>query len=367
MDTVAPSLKTEDFDYHLPSELIAQTPAEPRDSSRLMVVSRNTGEIQHRCFRDVVDYLRPGDILVCNESRVIPARLYGRKTETGGRVEALLIAKREADVWEALVKPGRRLRDGVTIEFGRFDALPDHGNTPRIIGTIAGRTEAGGRLIRFAHPEDGVSVERKLDQLGAVPLPPYIQEPLEDPERYQTVYARDRGSIAAPTAGLHFTPELMSRLRRMSIEFVFITLHVGLDTFRPVQVENVLEHKMHSEYCELTEETATRLNIALREGRRIVAVGTTSVRVLESAVGAASRRNDERVVAPFCGRTDIFIYPGYRFRAVDALVTNFHLPRSTLLMLVSAFSGKEVMQKAYAEAVARSYRFYSFGDAMLLC
>ena len=406
-------MKISDFDYQLPEELIAQTPIEPRDASRLMVLDRARGTIEHRIFRDIVEYLRPGDVLVCNQSRVIPARLFGRKVPTGGKVELLLLAKRSDDTWEALVKPGRRVKVGTRIEIG----VEDHGirgdsPAPRspspVIGEVIGRTEAGGRLIRFSPP-----IEPLLDELGTVPLPPYIREPLRDPERYQTVYARVEGSVAAPTAGLHFTPELMRKIEAKGAKFAFVTLHVGLGTFRPVREENVEDHKMHREYCELSPEVARQLNRARAEGGRIIAVGTTSVRVLETAakigkretgkfsgsqslllrgVLAPSGRRGRRPVAyhcdllklgtgrlvdrkssqfsdlltPFSGWTDLFIYPGYQFRAVDALITNFHLPRSTLLMLVCAFAGREFILRAYREAVRRRYRFYSFGDAMFI-
>ncbi|MGQ9674658.1 MAG: tRNA preQ1(34) S-adenosylmethionine ribosyltransferase-isomerase QueA [Chloroflexota bacterium] len=352
----------QDFDYHLPPEFIAQEPVEPRHESRLMVLDRTTETIEHRRFRDIVDYLRPADLLVANESRVIPARLYGRKIPTGGRAEVLLIAKRADDVWEALVKPGRRLGIGTHIEFSS-DGL-------RVVGEIIGRTEAGGRLIRFSGP----NVEVALEGLGVVPLPPYVHRPLSDSERYQTVYARVKGSVAAPTAGLHFTPELIARLQAKHVEFAFVTLHIGLDTFRPVQVQDIRQHRMHSEYAELSQEVADRINGARSHGGRIVAVGTTSVRVLETAAGHVEREAGSaehpaptgRVVAPFSGWTDIFIYPGYRYRAVDVLITNFHLPRSTLLMLVSAFAGRDFVLRAYQEAIAQGYRFYSFGDAMLI-
>lgn len=368
------SLRTEDFDYFLPQERIAQTPVEPRDASKLMVISRREGSIEHRHFRDIADYLQPGDVLVCNESRVIPARLYGHKVETGGHVEALLIAKKDSNVWEALVKPGRRLREGTVIEF-ESHTRPDGSAT--LTGTVIGRTASGARLIEFGGAND---IDKRLEEFGVMPLPPYIHAPLGDPERYQTVYARVKGSVAAPTAGLHFTPELICRIQNtIGVEFAFVTLHIGLDTFRPVQVEDIAEHEMHSEYCELSEEVAKQLTTARREGRRIIAIGTTSVRVLESAAQAACpdtlqsvgcigawQEGLPDVVVPFRGWTDIFIYPGYGFRAVDALITNFHLPRSTLLMLVSAFAGKELIDNAYAEAMAKDYRFYSFGDAMLL-
>ena len=386
-------MKTSDFDYQLPEELIAQTPIEPRDASRLMVLDRARRTIEHRVFRDIVEYLRPGDVLVCNQSRVIPARLFGRKVPTGGKVELLLLTKRGNNTWEALVKPGRRVKVGTRIEIGakvygiRGDSPIPYplSSIPRspspVIGEVIGRTEAGGRLIRFSPP-----IEPFLSELGAVPLPPYIHEPLRDPERYQTVYARVEGSVAAPTAGLHFTPELMSKIEAKGARFAFVTLHVGLDTFRPVREENVEDHKMHREYCELSPEVARQLNRARAEGGRIIAVGTTSVRVLETAARAGKRATGKlgtgrlvdqepsqftnsqstNLLTPFSGWTDLFIYPGYQFRAVDALITNFHLPRSTLLMLVSAFAGRDFIMRAYQEAIRKGYRFYSFGDAMFI-
>lgn len=349
-------MKTAEFDYHLPKELIAQFPLEPRDASRLMVLDRQTGAIAHRIFRDLPDYLVAGDILVCNDSRVIPARLLGRKVRTGGKVELLLVAKRGERVWEVLTR-GRKVIIGTQIKLDR-----DHGDG--ITGIVIGQGKEGTRLIEFE-----TAIEPLLDELGIIPLPPYIHEPLEDPERYQTIYARVKGSVAAPTAGLHFTPRLMNDLKAKGVEFAFVTLNIGLDTFRPVKTENIEDHQMHSEYCQLSPEVAERLNRAKAEGRRIIAVGTTSVRVLETAAGQKSK-NDFRPeaceVRPFSGWTDLFIYPGYRFRVVDALITNFHLPRSTLLMLVAAFAGKELMDRAYREAIQRKYRFYSFGDAMLI-
>ncbi len=364
-------MKVSDFDYQLPEELIAQTPIEPRDASRLMVLDRARGTIEHRIFRDIVEYLRPGDVLVCNQSRVIPARLFGRKVPTGGKVELLLLTKRSDDTWEALTK-GRKIREGTEIEIGEREGA---------LARVVGLTEEGARLIRFDRP-----IEPLLDELGVVPLPPYIREPLRDPERYQTVYARVEGSVAAPTAGLHFTPELMRKIEAKGAKFVFVTLHVGVGTFRPVREENVEDHKMHREYCELSPEVARQLNRARAEGGRIIAVGTTSVRVLETAARAGKREigklgtgrlvdqepsqftnsQSTNLLVPFSGWTDLFIYPGYQFRAVDALITNFHLPRSTLLMLVCAFAGREFVLRAYREAVRRRYRFYSFGDAMFI-
>ncbi|MBE3560005.1 MAG: tRNA preQ1(34) S-adenosylmethionine ribosyltransferase-isomerase QueA [Ktedonobacteraceae bacterium] len=371
-------MRISDFDYDLPQELIAQTPIEPRDASRLLVVHRSTGRLEHRHFRDIGDYLRPGDLLIANQSRVIPARLTGRRVETGGLVEVLLLAERPdvgRDCWEALVRPGRRLREGALIEFG--DPA-----RPELRGEILLRTGAGGRLIRFtalnqpgsipdasstgtsgnpADPYNVLAVRNLLDKLGKMPLPPYIHEALTDPERYQTVYARIRGSAAAPTAGLHFTPHLLEQLRRRGVRIGFVTLHVGLDTFRPVEVENVCEHKMHSEAIELDAPTAELVSETRRAGGRIVAVGTTSVRVLESVANFYDGR-----IEPYRGSTSLFITPGYRYRIVDAMITNFHLPRSTLLLLVAAFLGKSLMERAYQEAIRERYRFFSFGDAMLL-
>jgi S-adenosylmethionine:tRNA ribosyltransferase-isomerase len=365
-----------EYDYELPSELIAQTPIEPRDAARLMVIHRDTGEIEHRIFRDIVEYLRPGDVLVANDSRVIPARLHARKIPTGGRVELLLLNRRDATTWEVLVG-GKRVREGTRLEVHRLERPSEGAEKP---SGASGQGEAKGltlsaevievldgprRVVRFERP-----VEEVWDELGEVPLPPYIREPLRDPERYQTVYARVEGSAAAPTAGLHFTAELMHRLREMGVEFAWVTLHIGLDTFQPVREERVTEHKMHSEYCELNPQTAEQINRAKLEGRRVIAVGTTAVRVLETAalkaVEIAGDGCPWQTVAAFSGYTDLFIYPGFRFRVVDALITNFHLPRSTLLLLVSAFAGRELILRAYREAVRRRYRFYSFGDATLI-
>jgi S-adenosylmethionine:tRNA ribosyltransferase-isomerase len=361
------SVKTSHFDYELPQSLIAQTPIEPRDASRLMVLDRRTGTIEHRHFRDILDYLRPGDVLVCNESRVIPARLYGRKVPSGGKVELLLIAKRGENLWEALVR-GRKIRVGTRIGIrDREDRDRKLSHALYIVGEVMGETEAGGRLIRFDK-----AIESLLDDLGITPLPPYIHEPLSDAERYQTIYARVRGSVAAPTAGLHFTPELIDEIGRKGVEFAFVILHIGLDTFRPVKEEKVEDHRIHTEYCEMPSEVADQLNRARAEGRRIIAVGTTSVRVLETAAQAGRQQADASAslstspLVPYCGWTDLFIYPGYRFRAVDVLLTNFHLPRSTLLLLVAAFAGKDTMDRAYQEAIRKEYRFYSFGDCMLI-
>jgi S-adenosylmethionine:tRNA ribosyltransferase-isomerase len=352
-------MKTSDFDYELPPSLIAQTPIEPRDASRMMVLDRRRGTIEHRHFRDILDYLQPGDVLVCNESRVIPARLYGRKVPSGGKVELLLIARRGENLWEALAR-GRKIRAGTRIEIGNKGqgdkrASPVSRPLPSITGEVISETEAGGRLLRFDR-----AIEPLLDDLGITPLPPYIHEPLSDAERYQTIYARVRGSVAAPTAGLHFTPELIDEIGRKGIEFAFVILHIGLDTFRPIKEEQVEDHRIHTEYCQLPAEVADQLNCARAEGRRIIAVGTTSVRVLETAARAGKQ------IAPYSGWTDLFIYPGYPFRAVDVLITNFHLPRSTLLLLVAAFAGKDTMDRAYQEAIREEYRFYSFGDCMLI-
>jgi S-adenosylmethionine:tRNA ribosyltransferase-isomerase len=340
-------VKLSDYDFYLPEELIAQRPVEPRDASRLMVVDRAGGAIQHRLFRDLIEYLNPGDALVVNETRVLPARLFGHREGTGGTIEVLLLKRIERDRWECLVKPGKKARPGQRIIFG--EGL--------LTATVLDTTEVGGRVIAFQY--EGI-FEEILDRLGQMPLPPYITERLEDPERYQTVFAREQGSAAAPTAGLHFTPELLERIQAKGVHLQKVLLHVGLGTFRPVQTEDVLQHKMHSEFYRITPETADALNQVRANGGRIVAVGTTSVRTLESSTG------EDGVIRPGEGWTDIFIYPGYRFKAVDALVTNFHLPKSTLLMLVSALAGRERIMAAYEEAVRERYRFFSFGDAMLI-
>ncbi len=351
------SVKTADFDYDLPPELIAQTPIEPRDAARLLVVRRADGSLAHRRFYDLVEYLEPGDLLVMNESRVIPARLHARKIPSGGRVEILLLTRHDAQTWEALVG-GRRARAGARL---RLETPPGVPAIHPLEAEILSETPAGARIIRFSAP-----VDELLDALGEVPLPPYIHTPLADRERYQTVYARTRGSVAAPTAGLHFTPELFERLRKQGVELALVTLHIGLDTFRPVQEEMVEEHAIHREWCRLDEAAAAAITQARARGGRVVAVGTTSVRVLETAAQQAQEQAASEPVLPFSGWTNLFIYPGYRFRLVDALVTNFHLPRSTLLMLVSAFAGRELIRRAYKEAVRERYRFYSLGDAMLI-
>ena len=340
---------TREFDYQLPAELVAQRPLEPRDASRLLILRRDGQMLEHRRFRHLLAYLKPGDLLVVNVSRVIPARLQARKVPTGGRVEMLLLTRHGPTRWEALVK-GRKVPVGQ-----RLRLVGPDGKVSLLAGVEA-ITQSGGRLISFDQPLDAY-----LDLLGVVPLPPYIHEPLEDPERYQTVYSRVKGSVAAPTAGLHFTRELIAWAKELGIEWASVLLHVGLDTFRPITEDSVEEHAMHTEYCHLSEETAQAINRAKAEGRRVIAVGTTSVRVLETAA--------QRVpwgVEAWEGPTGLFIYPGYRFRVVDAMITNFHLPRSSLLMLVSAFAGLEQIRHAYAEAIRLGYRFYSFGDAMLV-
>ncbi|MEN6479217.1 MAG: tRNA preQ1(34) S-adenosylmethionine ribosyltransferase-isomerase QueA [Anaerolineales bacterium] len=339
---------TSDFDYDLPPELIAQQPIEPRDASRLMVVHRGDGQLEHRHFYDIVDYLRAGDVLVANETRVIPARIQARKVPSGGHVELLLLARRAPTVWESLVK-GRR------VDVGQRLALLRDGE-PVVEGVVRAIAASGGRIIEFAEPVDDL-----LDSLGSVPLPPYIHQPLGDTERYQTVYARQRGSVAAPTAGLHFTPALIERVRQMGVIWATIVLHIGLDTFRPVSEEQVEDHQIHTESCWLNEETAAIINAAKAEGRRVIAVGTTAVRALETAA-----RGQTMGVVPWAGDTDLFIYPGYQFRVVDALITNLHLPRSSLLMLISALAGRELIRNAYAEAIRERYRFYSLGDSMLI-
>ncbi|HEX5810058.1 MAG TPA: tRNA preQ1(34) S-adenosylmethionine ribosyltransferase-isomerase QueA [Anaerolineales bacterium] len=340
-------MKTTDFDYTLPESSIAQTPLEPRDSSRLLVLHRETGELEHRLFRDVGDYLRPGDLLVLNQTRVIPARIYARK-ETGGRVELLLLRRRDELTWEALIG-GKGLRVGKSVSV-------EDGPQAEILELLDGSE----RLIRFSEP-----IEPYFSTVGNVPLPPYIHEKLSDPERYQTVYAREPGSAAAPTAGLHFTPRLLEELQGKGIKVAYVTLHVGLDTFAPVTEDDPQAHKIHSEWCELPQETADLINATKQSGRRVVAVGTTSVRTLESAANLQSPISNTRV-QPFIGPTSLYILPGYPFKVVDAMVTNFHLPKSTLLMLVSAFAGREKTLETYETAIREGYRFYSFGDAMLL-
>ncbi len=340
-------LKKSDFYFELPQELIAQDPLEDRASSRLLLLDKNTGEIGHDIFHNIVRYLRPGDCLVLNNTKVIPARLLGQRAGTGARVEVLLLKRREGDVWETLVKPGKKCKPGTELTFG--DGL--------LRGQVLETVEEGNRLIRFSY--QGIW-EEVLDRLGEMPLPPYITHKLSDKSRYQTVYAKYEGSSAAPTAGLHFTQELLRQIQDMGVSVVYVTLHVGLGTFRPVKEENVLEHHMHSEYYQVTEEAAEQINAAKTAGGRVICVGTTSCRTLESAA------DENGTVRPGCGNTDIFIYPGYRFKVLDCLITNFHLPESTLVMLVSALAGRERVLAAYREAIRERYRFFSFGDAMLI-
>lgn len=339
------TLKTSDFYYDLPEELIAQTPAEPRDSSRLLVYHRADKTIEHRIFCDIAEYLHAGDVLVVNRTRVLPARLYAR-TENGGKAEVLLLRRLNLDEWEVLVRPGKKCRLGAKLTVNDELCLE-----------VTGITPSGERHVRFSY--EG-AFEDVLSRAGTMPLPPYIHEKLKDPERYQTVYSKENGSAAAPTAGLHFTPELLRRLKEKGVEIVEVLLHVGLGTFRPVKEENILDHKMHSEYYEVSEEAARAVNRAKREGRRVIAVGTTSVRTLETVA------DENGMLRPCKGNTEIFIYPPYRFKCVDALVTNFHLPESTLLMLVSALCSREEILKVYGVAVEERYRFFSFGDAMLV-
>ena len=340
-------MKTSDFYYELPKELIAQDPLEDRSSSRLMHLDRNTGAVEHRHFRDIREYLKPGDCLVINDTKVIPARLYGRKEGTDALIEILLLKRKENDVWETLVKPGKKCRPGAEISFGEGI----------LKGKIIEVVEEGNRLIQFEY--EGI-FEEILDRLGEMPLPPYITHKLKDKNRYQTVYAKHEGSAAAPTAGLHFTEELLEEIQSMGVRIAHVTLHVGLGTFRPVKVEEVTEHHMHSEFYVVEEEQAALINQTRKQGGRVIAVGTTSCRTLESAA------SEDGTLKAGSGWTDIFIYPGYRFKILDGLITNFHLPESTLIMLVSAFAGKEHVLSAYEEAVREKYRFFSFGDAMLI-
>ena len=338
-----------DFYYDLPEELIAQDPLADRSSSKLMVLDKKTGRTEHRIFKDIIEYLNPGDCLVINDTKVIPARLIGEKEETGAAIEVLLLKRKEdmANTWEVLVKPGKKARPGTRISFG----------DGKLVGEIIDIVEEGDRLIQFSF--DGI-FEEILDELGQMPLPPYITHKLEDKNRYQTVYAKHEGSAAAPTAGLHFTNELLAEIEAKGVKIARVTLHVGLGTFRPVKVENILEHHMHSEYYEVSEEAADTINSVRQSGGRIIAVGTTSTRTLESVA------DTHGCIKPCRGWTDIFIYPGYEFKAIDCLITNFHLPESTLIMLVSALAGKDNVMAAYREAVENSYRFFSFGDAMFI-
>ena len=341
-------MNTADFDFHLPEELIAQTPLEKRDSSRLLIVDRETGQFSDQHFDNIIDQLEPGDALVMNNTRVLPARLYGTKTETGGHVELLLLKNTQGDFWEVLAKPAKRLRVGTRVSFG----------DGRLTATVTEELEHGGRIVRFDY--QGIFLE-VLESLGEMPLPPYIHEKLEDRERYQTVYAKENGSAAAPTAGLHFTEELLDKIAEKGVKLVYLTLHVGLGTFRPVSVDNLEEHEMHSEFYSLSEEAAETLRQVKASGHRIVAVGTTSIRTLET-IGSKF----EGQIQADSGWTNIFIKPGYQWKIVDAFSTNFHLPKSTLVMLVSAFAGRQLTLQAYEHAIAERYRFFSFGDAMFI-
>lgn len=338
-------MRVQDYDYDLPQELIAQTPIEPRDHSRLLLVDRQKTTLEHKHFYDLVSYLRPGDLLIMNNTRVIPARLIGHK-DTGAKVEVFLLHRQSADVWETLVRPGKKMLPGTKVSFGE-----------KLQGEILEKTDFGGRIVRFSY--NGI-FEEILDELGQTPLPPYIHEQLEDKERYQTVYAEVDGSAAAPTAGLHFTTELMQKIRDAGVDIRFVTLDVGLGTFRPVSVDDIRDHVMHSEYYSVSEETAQKVAQTKQAGGRVIAIGTTAVRTLESAA------NPDGTIRAGAGKTSIFIYPGFHFQVVDAMVTNFHLPQSTLLMLVSAFAGRERMLDVYRQAVEERYRFFSFGDAMFI-
>lgn len=355
-ERIKTDLKTKDFWYDLPEELIAQHPSEVRDMARLMTVDRKTGGIGNHIFHDIVDMLNPGDVMVINDSKVIPARLYGTKVSEGhAHVEVVLLRQRSLDHWEALVNPGRRLKPGTSIVFGE-----NENGEPLLTAEITEILEGGNRMLEFSYDHSKYTIYDILDKIGNMPLPPYITEKLEDKSRYQTVYAREEGSAAAPTAGLHFTPELLDRIREKGVAIAPVMLHVGLGTFRPVKEDAIGDHLMHSEFFSVTEESARVINERRAAGGRIVAVGTTSCRTLESA------SDDNGIVHPMQADTGIFIYPGYRFKAVDALITNFHLPESTLLMLVSAFSSREIMLRAYEEAVKERYKFFSFGDAMFI-
>lgn len=350
------------FDFDLPETLIAQRPAQKRTESRLMTLDKRTGEIGHHRFTDLAQYLRPGDCLVLNDTKVIPARLFGRKRDTGAKIEVLLLRDLGENRWETLVRPGKRLKKGNVIDFfaAQEQTASGEASDDSVMSAEVGEeTEAGGRVLKFAY--QGIFQEL-LDRIGQMPLPPYIKEELQEKERYQTVYARKEGSAAAPTAGLHFTKSYLQDLEQQGIRLAYLTLHVGLGTFRPVSVENVEEHRMHAEYYELPESCAAVINETRESGGRVVAVGTTSARTLETAAA----RMSEGILPASKGWTDIFIYPGYEFRLVDALLTNFHLPRSTLLMMISAFAGRERVLAAYREAVRRKYRFFSFGDAMFI-
>jgi len=340
-------MDVKDFYFDLPEELIAQDPLEDRSASRLLVLNKETGEMEHKHFRDILSYLNPGDCLVINDTKVIPARLFGVKEGTDAKIEILLLKRRENDIWETLVKPGKKAKPGTVIHFG--DGL--------LKGTVLDVVDEGNRLIQFSY--EGI-FEEILDQLGQMPLPPYIKHQLKDKNRYQTVYAKHEGSAAAPTAGLHFTEELLAQIEEMGVKIAHVTLHVGLGTFRPVKVDDILDHHMHSEFYIVEEEEAKKINDTKRDGGRVICVGTTSCRTLESATG------DDGILKAGSGWTEIFIYPGYQFKILDALITNFHLPESTLVMLVSALAGREHILNAYQEAVNQRYRFFSFGDAMFI-
>ena len=340
-------MRKEDFNFDLPEELIAQDPLEDRSSSRLLVLDKETGKTENHVFREIIDYLETGDCLVINDTKVIPARLIGSKIGTDAKIEVLLLKRKENDVWETLVKPGKKAKIGTRISFG--DGL--------LVGEVVDIVEEGNRLIHFEY--EGI-FEEILDRLGQMPLPPYITHQLEDKNRYQTVYAKHSGSAAAPTAGLHFTPELLKKIEEKGVQIARVTLHVGLGTFRPVKVDNILEHHMHSEFYQIEEEAAEKINTAKANGKRVIAVGTTSCRTIESAA------KEDGTIAPVSGWTDIFIYPGYQFKVMDCLITNFHLPESTLVMLVSALAGREHVLNAYEEAIKERYRFFSFGDAMFI-
>lgn len=340
-------MRKEDFNFDLPEELIAQDPLEDRSSSRLLVLDKETGQTENHVFREIIDYLEAGDCLVINDTKVIPARLIGSKIGTDAKIEVLLLKRKENDVWETLVKPGKKAKIGTRISFG--DGL--------LVGEVVDIVEEGNRLIHFEY--EGI-FEEILDRLGQMPLPPYITHQLEDKNRYQTVYAKHSGSAAAPTAGLHFTPELLKKIEKKGVQIARVTLHVGLGTFRPVKVDNILEHHMHSEFYQIEEEAAEKINTAKANGKRVIAVGTTSCRTIESAA------KEDGTIAPVSGWTDIFIYPGYQFKVLDCLITNFHLPESTLVMLVSALAGREHVLNAYEEAIKERYRFFSFGDAMFI-
>ena len=340
-------MKTSDFYYNLPEELIAQDPLEDRSSSRLLILDKETGKTEHHIFKEIIDYLNPGDCLVINDTKVIPARLIGEKVGTGAKIEVLLLKRKEKDVWETLVKPGKKMKVGAQVSFGGG----------LLTGEVIDVVEEGNRLIKFHY--EGI-FEEVLDQLGEMPLPPYITHQLKDRNRYNTVYAKNEGSAAAPTAGLHFTPELLDAIQKKGVDIARVTLHVGLGTFRPVKVEDVTEHHMHSEFYQVDEEAAEKINRAKDGAGRVICVGTTSCRTIESAADETGH------LKPCSGWTEIFIYPGYKFKMLDCLITNFHLPESTLIMLVSALAGKEHVMAAYEEAVKERYRFFSFGDAMFI-